>query len=108
MNEDSKQVVCTVAGYIVKTFSGRTNSTECKLKLIANEKFIEHDKYLDLLSRGGLTTSCPSLCDFNFQILSMLDFIPPVVMKKIKNVSIRNVSEKVLLNLNDMNVDFLC
>ena len=29
-------------------------------------------------------------------------------MKKIKNLSIRNVSEKVLLNLNGMNLDFVC
>ena len=29
-------------------------------------------------------------------------------MKKLKIVSISNVSETALLNLNDMNVDFVC
>lgn len=38
LNEDSKQV-----------------TTDCKLKLIANENFIEHDKYLKLLSCSGFT-----------------------------------------------------
>lgn len=43
---------------IVK-LSERTNCTDCKFKLITNENFIEHDEYLKLLSRGGLTLPCP-------------------------------------------------
>ena len=56
MNEGSEQVAVTVAGYIAKTLSGRTNSTDSKLKLIANEKFNEHDEYLNLLPYDGLNT----------------------------------------------------
>ena len=41
-------------------------------------------------------------------VIFMLDFISPIAMKKLKIVSISNVSETALLNLNDMNVDFVC
>ena len=108
MNEDSKQAAVAVPGYISKLLSGKTNYTDCTLKLIANERFIEHAEYLNLLSRGGHTTPCHSLSYFTFQRLCMIDFISSIVMRKIKNISVRNVSEKVSLSLNGMNVDFVC
>ena len=60
LNEDIKQVAVTVACYITKTLSGRTNCTDFKLKLIANEKCIEHVEYLNLLPHGDFTTPCSS------------------------------------------------
>ena len=74
-NENSKQVAVTVATCIVKILDERTTSTDCKLKLIANEKFIERDEYLNWLSGGGIIRPCPSLLDFTFEIFSVLDII---------------------------------
>lgn len=59
------------------------------------------------LSHGGLATNCPFLRDFTFQTFSMLEIISPLVMKKIKSASIRNVNEQILFSLNDTNVDFV-
>lgn len=107
MNKSTKQVAVSVAGYITKTVGRQANCTDCKLKLIANERLNKHDEYLNLLSRVCLTTPCPSVCDFSFQIFSMLDFILPIAIEKYK----MNPSEmliKKLLNLNYLNVGFVC
>lgn len=106
MNKITKQVAVSVAGYITKTVGRQANCTDFKLKLIANEKLNKHDEYLNLLSRVCLTTPCPSVCDFSFQIISLLDFILPIAIEKYK----MNPSEMLIkksLNLNYVNVGFV-
>ena len=106
MNKITKQVAVSVAGYITKTVGRHANCTDFKLKLIANEKLNKHDEYLNLLSRVCLTTPCPSVCDFSFQIISLLDFILPIAIEKYK----MNPSEMLIkksLNLNYVNVGFV-
>ena len=106
MNKSTKQVAVSVAGYITKTVGRQANCTDFKLKLITNEKLNKHDEYLSLLSRVCLTTPCPSVCDFSFQIISLLDFILPIAIEKYK----MNPSEMLIkksLNLNYVNVGFV-
>lgn len=106
MNKSTKQVAVSVAGYLTKTVGRQANCTDFKLKLIANEKLNKHDEYLNLLSRVCLTTPCPSVCDFSFQIISLLDFILPIAIEKYK----MNPSEMLIkksLNLNYVNVGFV-
>ena len=89
LKEDSKQAAVAVAGYIMKTLSGRTNRTDCTLKLIEM-------KYLLRMMSISLYYLVVDLLHFALLYLifqfSMLDFISSIVLKKIKNVSIGNVS----------------
>ena len=60
----------SIAGYVAKTLSSRSDCNQCKEKLIFNNKDNGHDhhKYLRLLSRGGLTVPTTALTDFIFQL----------------------------------------
>ena len=70
LNEESREVVMSIAGYVAKTLSSRLDCNQCKEKLIFNNKDNGHDhhKYLRLLSRGGLTVPTTALTDFIFQL----------------------------------------
>ena len=54
-NEESREVAMSIADYVAKTLSSRSDCNQCKEKLIFNNKDNghDHDKYLRLLSRGG-------------------------------------------------------
>ena len=81
LNEDSKQVAVSVAGYFARSLSKRSKCKQCKEKLIAKQIDIDHDNYLRLLSRSGLITPSPSLRDFVLQIFSILDFTSVMLHK---------------------------
>ena len=63
---------------------------------MATEGGIEHDDYLQQLSRRG--TPSIGLRDFIFQIFSIIDFISPTIKTITKNIYVRSVSERALLN----------
>ena len=63
---------------------------------MAIESGIEHDDYLQQLSPGG--TPSTALHDFIFQTFSIIAFILPTIKTITKNVYVRGVSERVLLN----------
>ena len=65
-----------------------------RVKLVATESGIEHDDYLQQLSRGG--TPNIALRDFIFQIFSIIDFISSTIKTITKNVYVWSVSERVL------------
>ena len=69
-NEESREVAMSIADYVAKTLSSRSDCNQCKEKLIFNNKDNghDHDKYLRLLSRGGLTVPNSALTDFIFQL----------------------------------------
>ena len=64
----------------------------------ATESGIEHDDYLQQLSRIGLTTPSIALHDFIFQTFTIIDFISPTTKTITKNVYVRSFSERILLN----------
>ena len=63
---------------------------------MASESGIEHDNYLQQLSRGCTTDI--ALCDCIFETFSIIDFVSPTIKAITKNVYVRNNSERVLLN----------
>ena len=81
LNEESKEVAASIAGYVAKTFSSRLNCNQSKEKLIINNKGNGHDhyKYLGLLSRGGSTGPSLALTDFVFQTFSILHYISSTI-----------------------------
>ena len=79
LNEESKGVVVLIEGYLAKTLSSRSDCNEWKEKLIFSNKDNghNHDKYLRLLSRDGLTVPSLALTDFIFQSFSILHYTSP-------------------------------
>ena len=72
------------------------SASKFQLDLVVIESGIEHDDYLQQLSPGG--TPSIALRDFIFQTFSIIDFILPSIKTITKNVHVRGVSERVLLN----------
>ena len=107
LDKDNKQVAVVVADYIAKKLSKRSKCSECQLKLVANESGIEYDNYLQELYCGGLTTPSHSLRDFIFKTFSIINFISPTIKIITKNVCVRKVSKRVLLNLG-YSTNFTC
>ena len=64
---------------------------------MASKSGIDHDDYLQQLSHRG--TPRITLHVFIFQNFSIIDFISPTINTITKNVYVRSVSERVLLNL---------
>lgn len=67
----------SIAGYVAKTFSVRSRCIQSKYKLVFDDGDNEHDhdKYLQLLLRGGLILSSLALTDFIFETFSIIHFL---------------------------------
>ena len=76
--------------------SAYCNCSECQLKLVTTESGIEHDGYLQQLSRGS--TPSTVLRDLIFQTSRIVYFISPTVKTIPKIEYVRSVLERVLLN----------
>ena len=72
---------------------------------MVTESGIEHDDYLQQLSRAG--TPSVALRDFIFQTFSIIDFISPTIKTITKNAYVRSASGRVLLNLG-YSTNFTC
>ena len=110
LNEESKEVAVSIAGYVAKTLSSRSDCNQCKEKLIFSNKDNghDHDKYLRLLSCGGLTVPSLALTDFIFQTFSILHYISPTIHEVTKNKNIRKITENVLPKHLNKVVNFAC
>ena len=67
----------------------------------------DHDKYLRLLSRGGLTVPSLALTDFIFQTFTILHYISPTIHKE-KKKNNRKITENVLPKHLNIVVNFAC
>ena len=56
---------------VFSKLSKRCKCSECQLKLMATESWLEHDDYLQQLSRAGIPSI--ALRDFIFQTLSIIN-----------------------------------
>ena len=74
--------------------------------LISTENSIANDKYLNLLSRGGLTVPSANLADFVSCCFAVLDFVGDH-MQKHKIIHVREVSNDILHRYAP-SVDFTC
>ena len=106
LNTDSLEVATTIAGYIAKQLANRSNCIICKEMFIANGNSIANDKYLNLLSRGGLTVPSPNLADFVCSCFAVLDFVGDHI-QKYQVINVRQVSNNILQQYAPR-VDFTC
>ena len=106
LNTDSLEVATTIAGYIAKQLAKRSNCIICKEMFTANGNSIANDKYLNLLSRGGLTVPSPNLADFVCNCFAVLDFVGDHIQKH-EVINVRQVSNDILHQYGPR-VDFTC
>ena len=86
---------CEICEIFKNTFFYRTPLVAAA----ATKSGVEHDGYLQQFSREGLIKPNIALRDFIFQTFSVIDFISPTIKTITKNVYVRIVSERILLNL---------
>ena len=106
LNTDRHEVATTIAGYIAKQLANRSNCIICKEMFIANGNSIVNDKYLNLLSRGGLTVPSPNLADFVCCCFAVLDFVGDHIQKH-QVINVSQVSNNILHQYAPC-VDFIC
>jgi hypothetical protein len=75
---------------------------------VCNDTNTNHDAYLHILSRGGLTIPSQSLKDFVFQAFSILDFISTIIHDVTGSKNDRKVAEEILLQFISKTVKFTC
>ena len=68
LNEESKEVVVSIAVYVSEIVSSQSDYNQCKLIFNNKDNGHVHDKYLRLLSRGELTLPSLALTDFIFKL----------------------------------------
>ena len=107
LNEESKEGAASIAGYVTKGFSSRSDCNQCKEKLIINNKDNGHDhyKYLKLLSPGGVIVPSLALTDFIFQTFSISHYISHTIHGLTKNGN-RKITENVLQKYLNKVVNF--
>lgn len=72
--DSSAEVSTTIAGYISKKLKKRMECENCNHLLISSENDLQHDSYLKLLSRGGLTVPSPALAQYTNSCFAIIDF----------------------------------
>ena len=73
LNDDSLEVATDIAGYIVKKLKKRSKCDACKSLLSFTEiEDVEHNDYLKIRSRGGLTAPPQELADFTSYSFAVL------------------------------------
>ena len=97
ISEDSSEVATTIAGYIAKKLRKRSKCDECKSALISDSaEYVRNNSYLEILSRGGLTSPSQALADFTCNSFAALDFTCEAI--EMQNEPARSLAEYVLIN----------
>ena len=64
LDDDIQQVATSIAGYISMKLGNRSKCSQCKSKFVADDIGVANNEYLEILSRGGLTTPSESMAYF--------------------------------------------
>ena len=84
LTDETLEVSLTVAGYIAKEVNEKLSCEKCKEHLISEDGTGVNKKYLDLLSRGGLTVPDATFADYVSHLFAALDVIELPLMKHAK------------------------
>ena len=106
LDHDSLEVATLIAGYVSKKLKERSKCLVCLSMLSSNKDGIVNDKYLNLMSRGGLTVPCADLADFVQRCFALLDYASEL-MQKHNITNVKDVARIVLEKFAPM-VTFVC
>ena len=107
LSEDSAEVSTVIGGYVQKKLLNRTKCDKCKvlLKPVGAAAPDIPQKYLSILSRGGLITPSTSMARYVGKSFAILDVVEDSIHRA--PYSARPLAEKIL-ELNRMPLDFVC
>ena len=95
LDENSMEVSTMVAGYISKKLRERSKCQECKTYLAGSKDGVDHDQYLKILNRGGLTVPSSYLNEFVQSSFAVLDYAHGF-MRKHNITRVRDTATKIL------------
>ena len=95
LSHESEEVAYTIAGYVAKKLSKRSKCETCKTVLGESNIDDQRNKYMLLLSRGGLTVPSSVTADFVCQSFAILDFADAYIEKQFE-ISTRAAAEFIL------------
>ena len=72
LDSSSEEVSTTIAGYIAKKLSKRSNCNSCKSLLIASSMELAENHYLNLLFRGGLIVPSAKLAEYTSHCFAIM------------------------------------
>lgn len=81
LSPDSKEVACSIAGYVAKKLLKRFNCDICSTFMVGNDTEITENRYLNLSSRGGLTIPSTQIAVFICSCFAILDFSSQFIEK---------------------------
>ena len=79
--EDSMEVAVTIAVYVAKKLKKRFGCQASDQKMVSTDQDVLNNKYLKILSRGGLICLSQPLSNFICHLFSILDIISPILIK---------------------------
>ena len=106
LDPDGEEVATTIAGYLAKKLTTRSNCDLCKPLLVAQENDLAHNHCLNLFSRGGLTVPTSFLADFTCYCFGVLDYADRYIQKQ-SSVNCRKGANYVL-SLFSPKIAFTC
>ena len=92
---DGMEVATIIAGYISKKLRERSKCQACKTNLAGSKDGVDHDQYLKILNRGGLTIPSSYLNEFVQSSFAVLDYAHGL-MRKHNITSVRDTATKIL------------
>ena len=75
LDNDSLDVATTIPEYIAKKLVKRSKCKGCEKKLTVHDQDLQNDRYLTLLSRGGLSVLPKEFAEFVYRCFGILDFV---------------------------------
>ena len=75
LDDDSLDVATAIPEYIVKKLVKRSKCKGCEKKLTVHDQDLQNDRYLTLLSRGGLSVLPKEFAEFVCRCFGILDFV---------------------------------
>ena len=106
LDPDAEEVATTIAGYIAKKLTKRSNCELCKPLMVAHENDLAQNHYLNLLSRGGLTVPSSFLADFTCYCFAVFDYTDRFIQTH-SPVNVRKAANYIL-NLFSPKIRFAC
>ena len=95
LSSNSKEVAYSIAGYVAKKLMKRFSCNDCFTHMVGNDVETSENRYLNLLSRGGLTIPSTKIGEYVCSCFAILDFSNQLIEKH-KQSTTRKCAEKIL------------
>ena len=93
LSDSSEEVARVIARYIVRKLQAKLKCEEIALLMIDDcEETSERDRYLNLLSRGGLIKQSEQMAEFEINSFALLDLL----QKFIKSTPVKKLCQQAL------------